>query len=227
MKKEPHNTNSNLVKDIIIGMSDGLTVPFALTAGLSGVLNTTHLIIVSGLSEIAAGCISMGLGGYLAGESEVEHYDTELKREYSEIENVPETELEEVEGILINLGVEKHLSKEVALQISQDKNRWADFMMKLELNMEQPAENRAAKSALTIALSYLVGGFIPLFPYIIFRNSTTGFYVSCMVTVMALIVFGYFKSKVTGQPIIKGTIKVAMTGIIAAAAAYLLAKAVS
>jgi VIT1/CCC1 family predicted Fe2+/Mn2+ transporter len=227
VNKEPHNTNSDLVRDIIIGMSDGLTVPFALTAGLSGVLNTNHLIIVSGLSEIAAGCISMGLGGYLAGESEVEHYDTELKREYSEIESVPNIELKEVQDILINLGVEEPLSKQVALQISKDKNRWADFMMKLELNMERPAKNRAAKSAGTIALSYLVGGFIPLFPYIIFSDSKTGFNVSCVVTIMALIVFGYFKSTMTGQPVIKGTLKIALTGIIAATAAYLLAKAVS
>lgn len=208
-------------------MADGLTVPFALTAGLSGVLNTNHLIIVSGLSEIAAGCISMGLGGYLAGESEVEHYEKELKREYSEIESVPNLELKEVQDILIDLGVEEPLSKQVALQISKDKNRWADFMMKLELKMEQPAKNRAAKSASTIALSYLVGGFIPLFPYIIFSDSKTGFAVSCIVTILALILFGYFKSKMTGQPVLKGTFKVASTGIIAATAAYLLAKAVS
>src|ERR1035438_1250608 len=123
-----NNKKSDLVKDIIIGMSDGLTVPFALTAGLSGVLDTTHLIIVSGLSEIAAGCISMGLGGYLAGQSEVEHYDTELKREYSEIESVPQLELKEVEDILIEMGVEELLSKQVALQISNDKDRWANFM---------------------------------------------------------------------------------------------------
>jgi vacuolar iron transporter family protein len=227
MTKEPHRSNSDLVKDIIIGMSDGLTVPFALTAGLSGVLNTTHLIVVSGLAEIAAGCISMGLGGYLAGESEVENYNSELKREFSEIETVPETELKEVQDILIGLGVEGPLSKQVAIQISKDKNRWADFMMKLELNMEQPAKNRAAKSAGTIALSYLVGGFIPLFPYIIFNDAKTGFNVSCTVTILALILFGYFKSRVTGQPIIKGTLKIALTGIIAAGAAYLLAKAVS
>jgi VIT1/CCC1 family predicted Fe2+/Mn2+ transporter len=227
VNNEPHKTNSDLIKDIIIGMSDGLTVPFALTAGLSGVLNTNHLIIVSGLSEIAAGCISMGLGGYLAGESEVERYDTELKREYSEIDSVPNLELQEVEDILIDLGVEKPLSKQVALQISKDKNRWADFMMKLELKMEQPAKNRAAKSASTIALSYLVGGFIPLFPYIIFSNSKTGFEVSCIVTILALVIFGYFKSKVTGQLLVKGTIKIALTGILAATAAYFLAKAVS
>ena len=227
MARELHNTNSNLIRDIIIGMSDGLTVPFALTAGLSGVLNTTHLIVVSGISEIAAGCISMGLGGYLAGESEVERYDSELKREFGEIETVPEKELQEVHDILSDLGVEEPLGHQVALQISKNKNRWVDFMMKLELKMERPAKNRAAQSAGTIALSYLVGGFIPLSPYIIFSNTKTGFYVSCTVTVMALVIFGYLKSKVTGQPVIKGTFKVALTGIIAASAAYLLARAVS
>ena len=227
MIKEKKNANSGLVRDIIIGMSDGLTVPFALTAGLSGVLNTTHLIIVSGLSEIAAGCISMGLGGYLAGQSEVEHYDKELKQEYSEIESTPNLELKEVEDILSDMGVDKSLSKQVALQISKDKDRWVDFMMKLELELEKPAKNRASKSAITIALSYMVGGFIPLFPYIIIQDSRTGLYVSCILTIIALIIFGYFKSRLTGQPIVKGTIKVAITGIIAAAAAYGLAKAVS
>ncbi|MGA3014957.1 MAG: VIT1/CCC1 transporter family protein [Bacteroidales bacterium] len=225
--EELHNKNTTLVKDIIIGMSDGLTVPFALTAGLSGVLDTNHLIIVSGLAEITAGCISMGLGGFLAGQSEVEHYDTELKREYDEVETVPLLELKEVEGIFTEMGVEKKLSKEVAIQVSKDKNHWVDLMMKLELMMEKPAKNRAAISAGTIALSYLVGGFIPLFPYIITHSSKTGFYVSCIVTILALIIFGFFKSKMTGRPLLKGTLKVAITGIIAAAAAFLLAKAVS
>jgi len=225
--EELHNKNTNLVKDIIIGMSDGLTVPFALTAGLSGVLNTNHLIIVSGLAEITAGCISMGLGGFLAGQSEVEHYDAELKREYSEIESVPLTELKEVEDIFRKIGVSEPLSKQVAIQVSKNKDQWSDLMMKLELNMEKPAKNRATKSAGTIAISYLVGGFIPLFPYIITNDSTTGFKISCMVTIMALIVFGYFKSKMTGQPLLKGTVKVAFTGIVAAGAAFILAKAVS
>jgi len=224
---ELHNKNTTLVKDIIIGMSDGLTVPFALTAGLSGVLSTNHLIIISGLAEITAGCISMGLGGYLAGQTEVEHYDTELKREYDEIESVPFIELKEVEDIFTALGVAEPLSKQVALQVSQDKNRWADFMMKLELKLEKPEKDRAAVSAGTIALSYLVGGFIPLSPYILFSDNHTAFNLSCLVTILALIIFGFFKSKVTGQPLLKGTIKVALIGIIAAGAAFLLAKAVS
>lgn len=227
MHQETHINSSNLVRDIIIGMSDGLTVPFALTAGLSGVLDTNHLIIVSGLSEIAAGCISMGLGGFLAGQTEVEHYNSELKREYEEVENVPETERQEVEAIFIDMGVDAALSKQVTLQISQDKDKWVDFMMRFELGLDKPDKDRAIKSALTIAFSYLAGGFIPLFPYLVTSNNQQGFYFSCIITVIALVVFGYFKSKVTGQPLVKGTLKVALTGIIAAVAAYALAKLVS
>jgi VIT1/CCC1 family predicted Fe2+/Mn2+ transporter len=126
-------------------MADGLTVPFALTASLSGVLDTNHLIIVSGLAEITAGCISMGLGGFLAGQSVTEHYDAELKREHKEIEEIPLTELKEVEDIFSKMGVDKKLSKQVALQVSRNKNKWADLMMKLELKMEKPAKNQAAK----------------------------------------------------------------------------------
>lgn len=224
---EQHGNGSDLVRDIIIGMSDGLTVPFALMAGLSGVLNVNHLIIVSGLAEIAAGCISMGLGGYLAGESEVDHYNAELRREYQEIEAVPELELKEVEDALISMGVDAALGKQVALQISENKDNWANFMMQVELKMEKPTGNRARISAITIAASYLLGGFIPLLPYMLTRRSDQGFYWSCIITVIALIIFGYFKSRFTGQPLLRGTIKVAAIGVIAAGAAYLLAKAVS
>jgi predicted membrane protein (TIGR00267 family) len=224
---ERHSNSTGMVKDIIIGMSDGLTVPFALTAGLSGVLNTNHLIIVSGMAEIAAGCISMGLGGFLAGETETDHYEAELKREYAEIEEVPDLERKEVADALTAMGVEMNLSEQVALQISKNKEHWANFMMQVELKLEKPVANRARRSAITIALSYLAGGLIPLFPYIITNNNNEGFYLSCIVTILALIIFGYFKSKVTGQPLIVGTIKVASIGIIAAAAAFMLAKAVS
>jgi VIT1/CCC1 family predicted Fe2+/Mn2+ transporter len=169
----------------------------------------------------------MGLGGYLAGQSEVDHYETELKREYSEIDSVPDTELKEVTDIFVEMGVEELLSKQVALQISKNKDGWANLMMKLELELEKPAKNRAAKSAGTIALSYLIGGFIPLSPYILIGNNQTAFNFSCIVTLSALVVFGFLKSKVTGQPLVKGTLKVALTGAVAAAAAYFLAKAVS
>lgn len=227
MHQETHVTSSNIVRDIIIGMSDGLTVPFALTAGLSGVLDTNHLIIISGLSEIAAGCISMGLGGFLAGQTEIEHYDAELKREYEEIEKVPETERKEVEEIFRSMGVDEALSKQVTLQISQDKDKWVDFMMRFELGLDKPDKNRAYQSAITIALAYLTGGLIPLAPYLVFADNQVGFYWSCVITILALIIFGYFKSRVTAQPLLKGTLKVAFTGILAAAAAYTIAKLIS
>jgi predicted membrane protein (TIGR00267 family) len=198
-----------------------------LTAGLSSVLNTNHLIIVSGMAEIVAGCISMGLGGFLAGETETDHYNAELKREYDEIETVPQLELQEVTEALTAMGVELNLSEQVALQISKNKDHWANFMMQVELKLEKPVAKRARRSAITIALSYLVGGLIPLFPYIITNSNKEGFYLSCIVTIIALIIFGYFKSKVSGQPLIKGTIKVVAIGIIAATAAFLLATAVS
>jgi VIT1/CCC1 family predicted Fe2+/Mn2+ transporter len=142
---ENNRNGSGLIKDIIIGMSDGLTVPFALTASLSGILNTNHLIIVSGMAEIAAGCISMGLGGYLAGESEIDRYNKQLKREYHEIETVPHLELKEVEDALIGLGVELSLSQSVALQISKNKDNWANFMMQVELKLEKPVKHRGAR----------------------------------------------------------------------------------
>ena len=227
MENQNNKKSSDLVKDIIIGVSDGLTVPFALTAGMSGVLDTNHLVIVSGIAEIAAGCISMGLGGFLSGESEKDHYDSLSNQEYHEIETIPHTELKEVEDVFLDLGVDGDLSKKVALQISQNKDNWVEFMMKFEIGLEKPVKNRALRSGVTIAASYLAGGFIPLFPYFLTKTNQEGLIWSCVVTIIALIFFGYFKSKVTGQKLVMGTIKVTLIGILAAAAAYLLAKAVS
>ena len=227
MENNNNKKSSDLVKDIIIGVSDGLTVPFALTAGMSGVLDTNHLVIVSGIAEIAAGCISMGLGGFLSGESEKDHYESLSNQEYHEIETIPDSELKEVEDVFLDLGVDDDLSKKVAYQISKNKDNWVEFMMKFEIGLEKPVKNRALRSGATIAASYLAGGFIPLFPYFLAPNNHQGLIWSCVVTIIALIIFGYFKSKVTGQKLIPGTIKVTVIGVVAAAAAYFLAKAVS
>jgi len=216
-----------LIKDIIIGMSDGLTVPFALAAGLSGVITSNSIVVISGLAEIAAGCISMGLGGYLAGETEIDHYNTLLKNEYNSIETHPHEELKHVEEAISSFGVDEELTRQVAAQITSNKEHWADFMMQVELKVEKPQEGRASKSAITIGLSYLIGGLVPLLPYVYTDTIAEGFKYSCIFTVLALIIFGYFKSKVTGQNVISGTIKVTSIGVIAAAAAYFLAKTIS
>lgn len=227
MHHEQHLQSSDTIRDIVIGMSDGLTVPFALAAGLSGAVNSSGIVITAGIAEIVAGSIAMGLGGFLAGRTEVEHYASELKREYAEVENVPEQEKAEVKEVFAAFGLSEKLQNEVAEEMAKDKDKWVDFMMRYELGLEQPKANRATQSAITIGLSYIVGGIIPLSPYFFTADSQHGLYYSCGITMICLFVFGYFKSRVTGQPAIKGALKVLFIGAIAAAAAFLMARLIT
>jgi predicted membrane protein (TIGR00267 family) len=227
MHHEQHLQSSDTIRDIVIGMSDGLTVPFALAAGLSGAVNSSGIVITAGIAEIVAGSIAMGLGGFLAGRTEVEHYASELKREYAEVENVPEQEKAEVKEVFAAFGLSEKLQNEVAEEMAKDKDKWVDFMMRYELGLEEPKANRATQSAITIGLSYIVGGIIPLSPYFFTTDSQHGLYYSCGITMICLFVFGYFKSRVTGQPAIKGALKVLFIGAIAAAAAFLMAKLIT
>jgi len=208
-------------------MSDGLTVPFALAAGLSGAVNSSGIVITAGIAEIVAGSIAMGLGGFLAGRTEVDHYASELKREYEEVEKVPEQEKAEVKEVFAAFGLSEKLQNEVAEEMSKDKDKWVDFMMRYELGLEEPKANRATQSAITIGLSYIVGGIIPLSPYFFIADSTQALYYSCGITMICLFVFGYFKSRVTGQPAIKGALKVLLIGALAAAAAFGMAKLIN
>jgi VIT1/CCC1 family predicted Fe2+/Mn2+ transporter len=221
---EEHLESSDVLKDIVIGMSDGLTVPFALAAGLSGAVDSTSVIIIAGLAEIAAGSIAMGLGGYLAGKTEVDHYNSELKREYDEIETVPDMEQEEVRAFFRNWGLSTAVQEQAVAEICCDKDRWVDFMMKHELGLEEPDPKRARKSAANIGLSYIVGGLIPLIPYFFSANSLTALKISIGITLVCLFVFGYFKSKMTGVPAITGGLKVMFIGAVAAGTAFGIAK---
>ncbi len=221
---EKHLKSSEAITDIVIGMSDGLTVPFALAAGLSGAVKDVHLIVIAGIAEIAAGSIAMGLGGYLAGKTEQEHYASELKREYEEIEELPHVEREEVRVFFEGLGLSKHLQEEATEELIKDKDRWANFMMKHELGLEEPDPKRATKSAFNIGASYIVGGMIPLSPYFFVEDGITGLKYSAIVTLACLFVFGFFKSKLTGTPPLKGALKVAIIGALAAGCAFGIAK---
>ncbi len=221
---EEHLKSSDFITDIVIGMSDGLTVPFALAAGLSGAVQSNSVVITAGIAEIVAGSIAMGLGGYLAGKTEQEHYQSELKREYDEVENVPETEKGEVKLVFAQYGLNEVSQNIIADELAKDKNRWVDFMMKYELGMEKPDANRARNSAATIGISYIIGGLIPLTAYFFTRTPYQGLMISALLTVICLFIFGYFKSKVTGQPPLKGAVKVTLIGIAAASAAFLVAK---
>jgi VIT1/CCC1 family predicted Fe2+/Mn2+ transporter len=223
--KEEHLRSSEFITDIVIGMSDGLTVPFALAAGLSGAVQHNAIVITAGIAEIVAGSIAMGLGGYLAGKTEQEHYTAELKREYEEVEDIPEEEKKEVKLVFAEYGLNEKTQNSIANELALNKDKWVDFMMKYELGLEKPNVNRARNSAATIGISYIVGGLIPLSGYFFTRTPYQGLVVSAILTVICLFLFGYFKSKVTGQPLLKGAIKVTLIGITAAAAAFMVAKA--
>ena len=222
--KEEHIFGAETVRDIVIGMSDGLTVPFALAAGLSGAVSSTNLIIIAGLAEIAAGSIAMGLGGYLAGKTEMDHYYSEMKREYEEVDTVPEIEKQELRDFFSSLGLPVDLQNQAVEEVSKDKDKWVELMMKYELGLEKPDPRRATKSALNIGLSYIVGGLIPLSPYFFAPNGIEGLKISTVVTLICLFVFGYFKSKFTGVNKIGGAFRVMMIGAIAAGCAFAIAR---
>ncbi len=221
---EKHFTGSAVIRDIVIGMSDGLTVPFALAAGLSGIASSTAIVITGGLAEIAAGSISMGLGGYLAARSDAEHYAKERENERLEVEIIPDKEVDEVEQVFLEYGLEPKESSLVARALSKRPEAWIDFMMRFELGLEKPAPRRALKSALTIAASYIIGGMIPLAPYMLISNTGTALIYSVIFTLIALLIFGYVKARFTGTHPVRSALQTALIGSLAAAAAFGLSK---
>jgi VIT1/CCC1 family predicted Fe2+/Mn2+ transporter len=217
---EEHLESSDFLRDVVIGMSDGLTVPFALAAGLTGAVANSSIIVIAGIAEIVAGSIAMGLGGYLAGKTEQDHYDSELKREYDEVERVPQMEKNEVKEFFENIGLSEELQIRATEEIAKDKKQWVDFMMKFELGLDKPDAKRATKSALNIGISYAIGGIIPLSPYFFIDDSREALKFSVVATLICLFIFGYFKSKITGVPVLSGALKVMLIGALAAAAAF-------
>ena len=217
---EKHLRSSDFLTDVVIGMSDGLTVPFALAAGLSGAVSNTSIIVIAGIAEIAAGSIAMGLGGYLAGKTETDHYRAELKREHEEVEAVPETEKQEVKEFFANIGLSEEMQEKAAEEIARDKKVWVDFMMKYELGLDKPDPRRATKSALNIGISYAIGGLVPLSPYFFTDVPADALKISAVITLVCLFVFGFFKSRITGVNPWWGALRVMFIGALAASAAF-------
>jgi VIT1/CCC1 family predicted Fe2+/Mn2+ transporter len=224
---EHHFTSSEVVRDIVIGMSDGLTVPFALAAGLSGAVQSTGIIITAGLAEVAAGSVAMGLGGYLAAKGDSEHYHNERLREEREIREIPEKEAEEVSEVLQQYGMTAEESTPVVTALQRRPRAWVDFMMRFELGLEEPDPRRALKSASTIAFAYVAGGLIPLSPYFAVRTAGTGLLFSVAVTALALAVFGYIKGRFTGTKPFRGALQTLLVGGLAASVAFAIARAIS
>ena len=224
---EKHFTASDSVRDIVIGMADGLTVPFALAAGLTGAISQSHLIVTAGLAEIAAGSIAMGLGGYLAARGDAEHYGQEQLREEEEIVRIPEAEAQETRDIFQTYGLSASECETVVQSLRQRPKDWVAFMMRFELGLEKPNPNRAWKSALTIALAYVVGGIIPLSAYLFLSEAGTALWFSVGMTIVALAMFGGIKGRFTGVPILRSALQTSVIGGLAAAAAFAIARAIS
>jgi vacuolar iron transporter family protein len=224
---ENHLQSSETLQDIVIGLSDGLTVPFALAAGLSGALNNNAIILTAGFAEIAAGSIAMGLGGYLSGQTAVHYYESELKNEYWEIEHKREVEIQEVHDIFMDMGLSAAVADAATQELIKDNDKWVAFMMKHELGLEKPDEKRAAKSAFNIGFSYIVGGTIPLLAYFFTETPDRGLFYSSIITLFCLFLFGYYRSKMTGQPLLSGALKTMAIGATAAAVAYFIAKCIA
>ena len=219
----PHFRGSESVRDVVIGMADGLTVPFALAAGLTAAVTSSRIIVTAGLAEIAAGAIAMGLGGYLAARTDQEHYLSEEQREYKEIQQLREVEIEEVATIFSDYGVKSPVLDQVTNAIAADPKRWVDFMMRFELGLERPDPKRAPISALTIAVSYIIGGLIPLAPYIFGAELHRALIYSVVLTGVALAIFGAVKGKLTGISMVKSAAQTTLVGGVAATAAFYLA----
>jgi len=224
---EKHFTAGDTVRDVVIGMSDGLTVPFALAAGLTGAISSSHIVITAGFAEIAAGSIAMGLGGFLAARGDAEHYASERRREEEEIVTVPELEACEVQDIFKSYGLTNEESATVVEALRQRPKDWVDFMMRFELGLEKPDPSRAWKSALTIALSYVVGGIIPLSAYLFLADAHKALWVSIIVTLVALGVFGAIKGRFTGVSMIRSGLQTMLIGGLAATAAFGIARMIS
>jgi VIT1/CCC1 family predicted Fe2+/Mn2+ transporter len=224
---ERHFTGGQVVRDVVIGMSDGLTVPFALAAGLSGALDSSAIVVTAGLAEVAAGSIAMGLGGYLAAKSDVEHYASERVREQREVKEIPADEVAETTAIFESYGLTPDESATVVRALSRRPETWVDFMMRFELGLERPDARRAARSAVTIAGSYVAGGLIPLLPYLLMSSARRALPASVVVTIAALGVFGFVKGRFTGARPLRSAAQTVLIGAVAAGMAFLLARAIS
>jgi len=224
---ERHFTSSEVVRDIVIGMSDGLTVPFALAAGLTGAIAQTGIIVTAGLAEIAAGSIAMGLGGYLAAKSDAEHYAKEREREKREVVEIPHEEMREVAEVFQAYGLTEDETWPIVQALKRQPKNWIDFMMRFELGLEKPEPRRALISALTIAGAYIAGGFIPLAPYIFATNSSRALLFSIVATLGALLTFGFVKGRFTGTRPIRSALQTAFIGSVAAGAAFVIARLIS
>ncbi|KAF7972723.1 hypothetical protein HWV62_17184 [Athelia sp. TMB] len=233
----------DVVRDVVIGLSDGLTVPFALTAGLSS-LGESRLVIIGGVAELIAGAISMGIGGFLAAQAERDHFHFLRRTTAARVARSCAGEMErEVHAVLGPIGVDEGVSRAVAASLRRAEDagadveegralRWArdagltPFLLRFAEGIEDISLRRCYVSAATIGMGYLVGGLVPLLPYFFIAHARTALLWSCVVTGLVLLVFGAVKARVTGAAgrgpggYVWGAVSTMLVGGAAAGAAY-------
>jgi len=224
---EEHTHEGVSVRDVILGVSDGLTVPFALAAGLSGAVESNFIVFLAGVAEMLAGGIAMGLGGYLSEKSHAEIYRKELAREQYEVQRVPEQEKREVRDIWKSRGYDGEELEQLVEAIIKDRRRWVDFMMREELGMIEPAVGAALKTSLTIGVSYVAGALVPLFPFILPLTIPQALLMSSATTLTTLFLVGIFKARYTGGLWWRSGLETLLIGAAAAGAAYVLVRLLS
>jgi VIT1/CCC1 family predicted Fe2+/Mn2+ transporter len=199
-------------------------VPFALAAGLTGAIDHTAIIVTAGMAEIAAGSIAMGLGGYMAAKSDAEHYAKEREREKREVAEIPHEEMREVAEVFQAYGLTEDQTWPIVQALKQQPRNWVDFMMRFELGLEKPDPKRAVTSALTIAGAYVAGGLIPLAPYMFAPTISAALMLSIVLTLIALLIFGFVKGHFTGTRPVRSALQTAFIGSVAAGAAFAIAR---
>ena len=222
--EETHVVQVEPVRDLVVGVAEGLTVPFALTAALAAGAAAPPVILGAGLAATAAGAVASGLGGYLAARREAEHYAAERRREEEETRLYPDRERWEVAAVLHRYGVRGAVLNQAVEAVASDRRKWVDFMMRFELDLAEPDPNRAARAAVATFAAQLAGGLIPLLPYLVFASPRPALLVSCGITALALLAFGWLKARATGLSPLRGALQSLALGTAAAFLAWLAAR---
>ncbi|KTW30846.1 hypothetical protein T552_00557 [Pneumocystis carinii B80] len=222
-RMEMTSESSRIISDIILGLSDGLTVPFSLAAGLSSFYNS-KIVLTAGMAELISGAVSMGLGGYLAVKSEVEHFEHIRRTQMDLLIHAPENRSQQILNQLESYGIVNEVCRPLVFCLKQNPIDFVNFVMRFDLCLQKPSLRTAWFSAITIAMSYFLGGLIPLIPYIIFYNDTfLGFKISVILVAIVLFIFGYLKSIYLIGSIKKSiysAFQTLLVGIIAAISAF-------
>jgi VIT1/CCC1 family predicted Fe2+/Mn2+ transporter len=217
--EQVHAAGGPWVRDVMLGLNDGLVASFAVTSGVAGAFTTGNAAVMARLSEMLGGAVAMGLAAFISARSQVEFYESEIEREREEIERWPEREREEISAIYRDKGFAGPLLEQIVAHITSDPERWSNVMMREELGFNEESFDRPLRSAIAVGSSYLCGAFVPVWPYIFFEP-TVGVLISAISTVVVLFAVGALKTIITSRSWWRSGFESMLTVIAAASVTY-------